>query len=82
MNDNTREATLEEKEIVLDGEVCHICKRPKDLLKVARLYPDIDRFSLKFIGAACYDCINEKKPENFFIPLVFHNAKGMICIIL
>lgn len=37
---------------------------------------DIDRFTLKYLGAACTSCYKAHQNDKFFIPLVFHNAKG------
>lgn len=68
--------TAEAESIMLSAESCHICKTFAIGTFEKKLFPDFDQFTHKFLGAACKRCIDQKKSENFFIPLVFHNARG------
>lgn len=74
--DNTRNLTVEECLDMEQAKVCHMCKRSLELFVSGKFYPDIDKFSGKYYGTARYDYLESKNPENFFIPLVFHNARG------
>lgn len=70
------EMTELEKEEFDKAMQCHVCKRYKSECHADRFYPDFDKYSEKFLGAACKMCLTQKKGEDFFIPLVFHNARG------
>ena len=55
---------------------CHMCNRHIAHVEGMKLLPDFDRYSGKYLGAGCITCVSQKKGEDFFIPLVFHNARG------
>ena len=54
---------------------CYICCQPfKGLAK--RKVADQDHVTGKFLGAACNTCNLKRQSHHFFIPLLFHNARG------
>ena len=54
---------------------CYICHQPfKGLAK--RKVADHDHATGKFLGAACNACNLKRQSRRFFIPLLFHNARG------
>ena len=54
-----------------------MCKRKfAEIQQSAAKITDFDYFTSKYLGAACTDCYEGRKPSKHFIPLVFHNAKG------
>ena len=54
---------------------CYICHDPfKGLAK--RKVADHDHTTGKFLGAACNACNLKRQSRRFFIPLLFHNARG------
>ena len=54
---------------------CYICHQPfKGMAK--RKVADHDHVTGKFLGAACNACNLKRQSHRFFIPLLFHNARG------
>ena len=54
---------------------CYICHDPfKGFVK--RKVADHDHVTGKFLGAACNTCNLKRQSHRFFIPLLFHNARG------
>ena len=72
----TRPLTLEEKTAFDAEEDCYMCKRKILLFRASDKRADFDYFTGKYLGAACPECFIRRKPNNHFIPLIFHNAKG------
>ena len=69
--------TPEEEEAFAHADCCYMCKRKfAEIQQTAVKITDFDYFTSKFLGAACTDCYEGRKPSKHFIPLVFHNAKG------
>lgn len=68
--------SAEVEAIMKSAVTCHMCGTHITRTKEKKLFPDFDQFTHMFYGAVCDKCQKLKKSENFFIPLVFHNARG------
>ena len=72
--------TAREEQAFQDAHDCHICDKPLGTDRVR----DHDHLSGNFRGAAHNKCnlafkyqkVNEKLPESYVIPVVFHNLRG------
>lgn len=53
---------------------CYICKRV--FTKMNTKVRDHDHITGEYLGAACNNCNLKRQPVRYFLPLVFHNAKG------
>ena len=59
------------------GEICYICHDPfLTTGKAKKKVRDHDHSTGEYLGPACNECNLKRQSRRFFLPLIFHNAKG------